>query len=366
MNPKDLDDWSKVEALLEDPEWGLELKKDGVRGEIHITSTGCRIFGRKAGKNDPIKPLEMTHNLPTLANKILPKALWGSSMDCEIWCQGKRAAEVAGAVNPNRKEPPVSWESDIEFFVFDLPIWREEENPYTQLERSFMKDLIFSAYLQKLWPLRRVETLFDNKALALSDWIARGEEGGVLKKLDSKYLFSYSKEGKRSPDTWVKAKKSFDDDFVITGFKEPERAYTGKNLSVWTYWESDLGKKYYGDKRSSNDTPITKFYYYGWVGAIEYGLWMTTEDYHQYKPKNKAMRIVGGKSNSNLVLASIGFTSGIPDHLRAEITEHPEKHLRKVVKISGMEQFDETLAVRHPSVDMIRWDKDEGDCKLID
>jgi len=371
MNPKELDNWGKVWELLESPEWCLQLKRDGVRGIIQVTSEGCRIYGRKAGKSDKTTPLEMTRNLPTLAKKVLPSYLWGWAFDCEIYHPGKSSAELAGAINPNRVQEPVEWEREIEYWCFDIPLIREQENTYNQEQRTFLLDLIFSAYetnfskrglSDRFFPMMRVETFTRDKSDILRKWLAKGEEGGVLKKLDSPYLFSYLEEGQRSANTWVKAKRAFDGDFIITGFQPAEKYYTGKNPEVWQYWETDLGHKYYGSRRGSTDKPLTKFFYYDYIGAVEYGLWMSEESFKKYSAKNKSMKIVS--RGEDRVLAVIGSTSGFDDLLRMEMSREPNKYLRQVVKISGMEQLKDTLAVRHPSLDYIRWDKDEMECRV--
>lgn len=367
MNPKDLKDWSKVEVLLDDPQWALQLKRDGVRGIIHFTESGNRIFGRKAGKSDNKRPLEMTHNLPSLANKQMPTALLGLSMDCEIYCPGKTSAEIAGAVNPNRVDSPVDWEEDIEYWVFDIPTLYGKENPYPFIQRAHLLDMIFTSYGWAkypiyLKPLCHVSTIFENKRESLQAWLQNGEEGGVLKKLDSPYLFSYDTEGKRSTQTWVKAKKAFDADYIITGFQEPEKEYTGKYLESWTYWETDLGVKYYGEKRSSGDIPTTKFYHYGWIGAIEYGLWMHQDQFKKYQPENSNMRVIA--TDGPMVLTPLGFTSGFSEDLRLKISINPQDYEGKVVRIGGMMINPDTLAVRHPALDMIRWDKDPKECRL--
>ena len=376
MNPKDLDDWKKVEKLLRSPDWGLQLKRDGVRGILQITSSGIRVFGRKAGKKDKSRPLEMTHNLPTVAGQVLPEFLHGWAFDCEIYHPEKSSAEVAGAVNPNRKAEPVDWESEIEFWVFDCPIIHGEENPYTQVERAFILQLIFAHLtrkdtigFRKSWKsvdliknIFMVETIIDDKESLLRTWMARNEEGGVLKKLDSPYLFSYDMEGKRSTNTWVKAKKEYDGDFVIVGFEPAKEAYTGKKLDTWQYWQAAHGtRKYHGDRDNPQDRPITKYHYYGWIGAIEYGIWMSKGDFKKYSEKNDNMRVISTVRNKCLV--SIGTTSGFDELLRVQMSLEPDKYLHQVIKISGMEQLKDTLAVRHPSVDCIRWDKSSEQCE---
>jgi hypothetical protein len=370
MNPKELDDWSKVEELLESPDWCIQLKRDGVRGIIQVTEDGCRVFGRKSGKKDKTTPLEMTKNLPTIASKKMPKYLQGWAFDCEIYHPNKSSAELAGAINPNRVQEPVDWEREIEFWCFDIPIINGKENPYNQEQRSFLMELIFTSYIYSykvhynLDPMFKVDTVVKNKAETLAKWLGSGEEGGVLKKLDSPYLFSYSEEGKRSPNTWVKAKKAFDGDFIITGFQAPEKYYTGKKLESWQYWVTDLGHKYYGERRSTTDKPLTKFSYYDYIGAVEYGIYMSEGDFKKYSSKNDNMRKVGKKTKSGKILVAIGTTSGFDEVLRVKMSQEPDKYIGQVVKISGMEQFKDTLAVRHPSIDSIRIDKNDWECEI--
>jgi len=362
MNPKEIKDIEKLQALIKNPKWCIQLKKDGVRGELYITSTGNRIFGRNCGVKSPF-PLELTHNLPTIARWKFPKHFHGITFDVEIYMPGKTAAEISGAINPNRVEPPVKYEPQIEFWCFDIPLYKEQENPFTQGERIKMYEALFKPYrnnLNLLHTLRCIETLYENKSQYLSKWLESGEEGGVLKNLDSLYLYSYEKEGKRSADTWVKCKKGFEDDYVICGFSPPEHYYKGDKLSTWKYWETPEEYFYEGPRKNPQDKAITKFHYHGWIGALSYGIGVNPKELDKHCKKHGV--IIPTIEARETTFAILGTVSGINDSLREKISQNPIKYLYQVIKISGMEQYPDTLAIRHPNLKEVRWDKNAENC----
>ena len=63
----------------------------------------------------------------------------------------------------------------------------------------------------------------------------------------------------------------------------------------------------------------------------------------------------------NGVLAEIGQASGMVNSVRADMSDHPEKYIGKVVTIKGMERL-KSGAIRHPQFAFMRFDKNPKDC----
>ena len=94
MNAQGLKDDSHLDLLLQSQNYIAQIKLDGMRAVVHITSSGLRIFSRSAGVADPSRPLEKTSSLPHLASLVFPE-LVGTVLDCEILAPGKDSAELA-------------------------------------------------------------------------------------------------------------------------------------------------------------------------------------------------------------------------------------------------------------------------------
>ena len=101
MNSQGVKDEKHLDQLLQDDSYVAQIKLDGMRAVVHVTSSGLRIFSRSAGVADPSRPLEKTSSLPHLAALVFPE-LVGTVLDCEILAPGKDSAELAGLIN--RKE----------------------------------------------------------------------------------------------------------------------------------------------------------------------------------------------------------------------------------------------------------------------
>ena len=84
------------------------------------------------------------------------------------------------------------------------------------------------------------------------EFLKEGKEGLIIKDIEGIY------EQKRSK-AFVKMKAHKTYDVVVMGYEEPTREYTGKELDTWELYEGD--------------TPVTKYYYNNWIGAVIFGVW---------------------------------------------------------------------------------------------
>ncbi len=147
-----------------------------------------------------------------------------------------------------------------------------------------------------------------------------GYEGAILKHKDGFYY-----PDKRPAWNMIKFKVEEEHDVVCLGFEPPTKEYKGKEIKKWQYWEAD--------------TPVTKPYFNGWIGAIKLGVY---------------------KNNGEL--AEIGtVSSGLTDDLLEQIKNNPSEFIGKPLKIKAMETTDNNL--REKQFIEFREDIDSKDCK---
>ncbi len=235
----------------------------------------------------------------------------------------------------------------IHYYIHDILRWNGEdyvvnavpfERRYSNLCEFVDIDLTNPEWIE----VAISKTGFDMENCIVS-WMNKGEEGAVVKLKSGLYL-----PGKRTRENF-KVKQHEDTlDFVITGFVEPERDYTGKtDLDEWPYWEQvDNWIRDEHTEELYNDPlpiPVTKAYYHKWKMGFTIGLY--DGDHIQEIGK---------------------VTSGLTDELRADIAANPNKYLGEVIKVSCMSIDKEALSLRHPVFEGMHTDKPAGDCRLED
>lgn len=204
--------------------------------------------------------------------------------------------------------------------------------------------------------------------------VATGGEGVMLKPLDGKY---YHKRGRE----YQKIKKFLTREVVVMGFTDPTDDYKGKFPTVekWDYWETneydlvDLSllsaeerqqfkKNWYPDECR----PVSKFYCYGWVGNIRFGVVITPEEKDNL-PKNKKFNIeeMNIEGHNKLVL-EVGECSGFDEDTRAMFSKNPEEWVGEVIEVKANEIFKDTGKMRHPRFLRVRDDKSPLACTYKD
>ncbi len=210
MNSQGVKDEKHLDQLLQDDSYVAQIKLDGMRAVVHITSSGLRIFSRSAGVADPSRPLEKTSSLPHLASIVFPE-LVGTVLDCEILATGKDSAELAGLVH--RKEVD-SDNTKVKLFVFDILSVSGKKITDKTLRHRLSELLSISHKLQSEFiTILPFASTSAQKRKLYNKVQANGGEGIMLKNLNATYL-----EGGRPANNWYKAKKSASYDCVITGF----------------------------------------------------------------------------------------------------------------------------------------------------
>ena len=321
------------EELWDDPEWVAEEKYDGDRRIAQFCGSVVRFTGRRKSVKDGLF-VEKTENVPHLSGSdkvtgpgvsvlhLPPRSLDGTVLDGEMVFTGF----------PNKEMDQGGHSKFVTSIMGSLP----EEAITKQIERGWLRYVVFDCLFFKGEDVRGRDT-FQRWSLALravKEWAnpfvsvseqygekgedkrkvyekiaARGGEGIILKHLVAKY-------GDRQ--AWVKVKREWTADVVITGFQ------TAKKES----------------RKKSGVVSATKYAEAGLIGAVVCGQW---------------------KCNEQSGWTEVATVSGMDDDLRGDITNHPKKYLGKVLRIkhNGKEP---TGRFRHPRWDGLRSDKSPKDC----
>jgi ATP-dependent DNA ligase len=214
---------------------------------------------------------------------------------------------------------------------------QKDYNHLIQLwDKHYMHVLTKSQYEQ----LKTYVEIIPSYIQLFNNYVEQKYEGIMLKNVHSHYVHRVSR-------AFVKMKECTTFDVVITGFDPPEKYYGGKELSnptfTWDYWEDGAKRvnKTLTLKQAErlNYKPLSKFYYYNWIGAIIYGV------------------VKGSK------LMEIGKCSGLSEEDRADISSNKGKYLGDVIEVEAQGFSDITKGtLRHPRFLRHRQDKNAEDC----
>ena len=327
-----------VDDLWDDPNWIAEEKIDGARYVLQRNglkwSCTSRTVSRKTGLM-----VDKIENVPHLVNNsvlaphfVLDGELQQSDFSKTVSIMGsksERAAKIQNECGP------------ITFYAFDLIEFahRDLRNlPY--IERRAMLEHLVERLNN---PYIKVLPIYSEGKRELYDSVVRcGGEGIILKHVDSKYV-----DGERSKQ-WLKVKKYTTDDVVICGAEPSTVEYNGKE-DVWNWFEhstSHFLKEAPGanieEMKAQGYFPVTKGHYYGWINALRFGKY---------------------DADGNFI--ELGRTAGIPDDVRAEVSNGvgglKVDYFGKCIEIGAMEIL-KSGKYRHSSFLRFRPDKDPLEC----
>ena len=395
MGAKEVKDEVKMDALWDDNSYVSEMKYDGVR----MVSVGGRFFSRRISVKDGF-PVEKTENIPHLASILnrFPLLI----LDGEVYYEGMSSNEVTSIMGASpdkacRRQSfgDVKVEGDDIYWRMDLfKEWQKldksgkedfssRKEPLDYVIFDILRDLDGNWLIDLPWKVRRarlLKTYADicmqlgvailpyisvseveavNKREFYSNILRSGGEGVILKNVEGKYV-----PDKKPSWNWVKVKKHITDDVVIMGFKPAVREYEGKEITDWKFWESEDGEKVALDGEAHANQlqketgkayyPVTKFYFYDWVGAVTFG---------KFDPTN-VVEICdrdGSNCNNYPQLKELGFCSGITDELRETMSKNPESFIGECMEIGAMEVTKDGF-YRHPQFSRMRPDKNPSEC----
>lgn len=232
----------------------------------------------------------------------------------------------------------------LRFYIFD--VWYIEGDSLMK-ENFFMRANRIAAFgpilssMNKYIDYAEYSDADEATYSLLASIFERGGEGIVLQKKNG-----VPNPGKRTAKKSLKIKKEIENDLdvICIGYNPPIREYTGKDIEDWKFWEDiRTGERkigfYYDEYISglNNIEPVTKTYFYKWIGSIKCGV---------YKDGN---------------IVHICDVSGLSDALKDDIANDPNKYYMKPMRITGMESTKDN-SIRHPKFIGFRDDIDIKDC----
>lgn len=444
-----LDRVEYAQKVFNSNDYFAEEKLDGTRATLHIGEYCSRIFSRNISvKTDWYS--ENTDSLPQLRS-LCSKEYDGTIIDGELYIPGRPFKDVSSTLNCLWNEA-IFRQTEIGFIVlfsFDITHYKGHDITHLPLsERKLHLNKVIkhlhSAYVQKVkyfdtftnivMPRHLVESflseynykidgeeslryphltellvkqLYENRKNTKGDFklhqidkqtfyeyiVATGGEGVILKDKNAPY------EHKRSR-AFLKVKKNFTREVIITGFSEPTKDYQGKLPDTWTYWENiKTGETKNFDWEKIQDVnyfsthekdlkPISKYYAEKWVGNIKFGV-VISEDEIKTLSKKKTyiiQKMRFGKQIAHVI--EVGECSGFDEATRnmfssqyidedgnyihcksdSEFESAEAADLQsiqwegKVIEVLANELFKDTGKLRHPRFYRLREDKDPLTC----
>ncbi len=356
-----------LSEMCQNGDYFLEEKIDGAWYQYEKTDNYAYLFGRGESKVTGVLT-EKSANVPHIMEALscLPK---NTILIGEIYVPGgtsKNVTSIMGclpelAIKRQENNP-------IHYYVHDIILYDNinlmgegAKGRYDILEAIWKKH-----DLNKYDFLRLAAKVDENLEEEISRILKSGGEGAVLKKKDYPYV-----PGKRPAWSTIKVKQMDSIDLVCIGLCDATKEYTGKDMEIWPYWETDQfnfslkgeevppKKIVYmvdSDKTVNNDRttvmvdtchygqegwrPITKPYFLGWKTAIEIGAY---------------------DNEGNLKLLGT-VSSGLTDEDKQNMSMNPKDYIGKVVSLDCMSIDRKEKTLRHPVFKAWRDDKPATDC----
>lgn len=337
----------KLSEVCENGEYFLEEKIDGAFYQFVKTPNHSYLFGRTVSRKTGLlteKGANVPHIMGALSSIPADTAIVG-----EIYVPGGTSKDVTSIMGC-LPEKAIARQKDnpIHFYLHDITFYNGED--VTALGAEDRYDL-----LHKVWDecglaqysfLRLAEKITENLEQTISDILARGGEGAVLKKKDAPYT-----PDKRPAWSTVKIKQMDSIDLVCMGFCDPTKEYTGKEIETWPYWVKTTDDPEFGEVEELSMSckygeegwqPVTKYYAFNQYSAIKIGAY-----------------------DNNGTLVELGtVSSGLTDEMKQSMSENPVFYLGMVVSLDCMSIDKGSKTLRHPVFKAWRGDKNPEDCKI--
>ena len=337
----------KLSEVCENGEYFLEEKIDGAFYQFVKTQNYSYLFGRTVSRKTGLlteKGANVPHIMDALSSIPADTVIVG-----EIYVPGGTSKDVVSIMGClSEKAIARQKNNPIHFYLHDITFYNGED--VTALGAEDRYDL-----LHKLWDecglaqygfLRLAEKVTENLEQTISDILARGGEGAVLKKKDAPYT-----PDKRPAWSTVKIKQMDSIDLVCMGFCPPTKEYTGKEIETWPYWVKTTDDPEFGEVEELSMSckygeegwqPVTKYYAFNQYSAIKIGAY-----------------------DNNGTLVELGtVSSGLTDEMKQSMSENPVFYLGMVVSLDCMSIDKGSKTLRHPVFKAWRGDKNPEDCKI--
>lgn len=337
----------KLSEVCENGDYFLEEKVDGAFYQFVKTQNYSYLFGRTVSRKTGLlteKSANVPHIIDALSTIPADTVIVG-----EIYVPGGTSKDVTSIMGC-LAEKAIARQKDnpIHFYLHDITFYNGED--VTALGAEDRYDL-----LHKLWDecglaqysfLRLAEKVTENLEQTISDILARGGEGAVLKKKDAPYT-----PDKRPAWSTIKIKQMDSIDLVCMGFCPPTKEYTGKEIETWPYWVKTTDDPEFGEVEELSMSckygeegwqPVTKYYAFNQYSAIKIGAY-----------------------DNNGTLVELGtVSSGLTDEMKQSMSENPVFYLGMVVSLDCMSIDKGSKTLRHPVFKAWRGDKNPEDCKI--
>lgn len=339
-----------LKEALESDDYALQRKVDGASyvwakdedGSVHL-------YGDKISKKtgEIIDKIDNLPHLKAFAEAYFPK---GSQLIVEIcypysWNGKTYTAEdgtnskFVNSIMLSTPEKAIFRQEQTKLctaYVFDMLYWHGEEVYKLDFADRYERCRILSElseYKDTAW-LSFAENVREDKTQVLADWLANGEEGGVLKLLHSKGRVSAAHAvseigatAKRPAHTTYKIKTLDTADVVITGVTFPEKEYKGK-IENAQYFDED-------------GNPVNRLWGINGINAFKVAV---------YDPESNTYMHVGT------------VASGLNDSLRVAAAQNPSEFFNKVIECECMSIDAQAMTLRHPRFIRFRPDKSAEQC----
>lgn len=343
-----------LKEALNSNDYCIQLKRDGASyvwakdldGSVHLY--GDKI-SKKTGKI--IDKIDNVPHMKQFAEEYFPL---GTALLVEMcahvnYATGEpvpktKSAYVNGIMlcTPKKAAERQAQYGVMEAYLFDVLFWSDTDiasmdcaGRITHME-SIFKGLHAEAACDgdKAEWFTMAESIYKNKDEVIAEWLANGEEGGVLKLLHSMgrlsakhYLRQIGETAARPMHVCYKIKQVDQVDVFITGIEMPTSEYTGQIENA----------KYFSD-----GMPVNRLYALGYANAFAVGC----------IDEEGNIRHVGT------------VASGLNDEMRKDMAENPENYIGEVIAVTCMSVDKEARTLRHPRFTQMRPDKAAVDCTI--
>lgn len=354
-----------------------ELKMDGHRGVVHIGEKDNRVFSRRVStKTDWYN--ENTDQVPHIRDLVL-KQYAGTVLDGEFdyGTTSMGVQSVMGSLPANAIQYQFN-NGFIKFFAFDilyykginiqkLPLWKRKiflaevllafAEKYGHCNMKFTDMYMHEEAMRSTYSLwvdyetdAKVLSVLKHGSHKVKDYrelmtkvLEEDKEGLMIKDIHSIY------EQKKTKNM-LKLKGTSTWDCVMMGITESTKEYEGKELRKWKYWEVDgelmeLEGEHHAIELANTThnyaIPVTKPYFMGWCGGIEFGV---------YKD---------GK------LIRVGDCKGLTEAVQIDLKENWQRYVKekRVLEVKANGIIDKKKgSLRHPRFLKWRDDKDHSAC----
>lgn len=344
-----------LKEALNSPDYGLQLKRDGASyvwakdadGSVHL-------YGDKISKKtgEVIDKIDNVEHMKRFAERYFPKQTALIVEMCAHFdyatgtpVEKTKSSYVNGIMlcTPKKATERQCRYGLMEAYMFDVLFWDGTDigsmdcaGRITHME-AIHKGLRAEAKHNRdadncEW-FTVAETIYENKDQVITEWLANGEEGGVLKLLHSKgrlsakhHLRQIGETAARPMHVTYKVKQVDTVDVFITGIVMPDKTYTGQLENA----------KYFDD----DGEPVNRLWALGYANAFAIGAY-----------------------DNDGYLRHIGtVASGLNDEMRKEMAENPDKFIDEVISVTCMSVDKESHTLRHPRFKQMRPDKAMVNC----